>query len=79
MMNGYGNFDFSSNPTFGLFLIPLMIWTIVWKGWALWKAAKADSKPWFIALLVINTMGILEILYIFVFGNQKFASKKKKK
>ncbi|MFA4999637.1 MAG: DUF5652 family protein [Parcubacteria group bacterium] len=44
------------------------IWSLVWKGIALWKAAKAGSKPWFIALLIINTVGILEILYIFVFS-----------
>jgi len=44
-------------------------WNVVnWKGWALWKAAKNDSKGWFVALLLINTMGILDILYIYVFG-----------
>lgn len=52
----------------GFFLLPLVVWSLFWKGWALWKAAKADSKPWFIALLVINTMGILDILYIFIFS-----------
>lgn len=65
----------------GLFttlLVPLVLWTLIWKGWALWRAAKNDSKPWFIALLLVNTMGILEILYLFVFGREaKKASKKK--
>lgn len=81
MMNGYGygNFGYFNHPSFGFFLIPLMAWSLVWKGWALWKASKNDSLPWFIALLVINTMGILEILYIFVFSKQKVTSKKKKK
>ena len=60
------------------FLIPLVFWSLAWKGWALWRAAKNDSKPWFIALLLINTMGILEILYIFVFGKEKPKSSKKK-
>lgn len=59
-------------------LIPLMFWSIIWKGWALWVAAKNDSKPWFIALLLINTMGILEILYIFIFGKEKPKSSKKR-
>lgn len=45
---------------------PLMVWSLVWKGWALWKAAKNDSKGWFIALLILNTVGILEIIYIFL-------------
>jgi len=53
-----------------MFLVPLMLWSLVWKGWALWIAAKNNSKPWFIALLLINTVGILEILYIFVFGRK---------
>jgi hypothetical protein len=57
------------------FLIPLMIWSIFWKGWALWRAAKNDSKPWFVALLIVNTLGILEILYIFVFGKKPLRKK----
>ncbi|MEK7072894.1 MAG: DUF5652 family protein [Patescibacteria group bacterium] len=53
-------------------IIPfVLIWSLVWKGLALWKAAHEESKPWFIALLVINTAGILEILYIFVFAKRK--------
>ncbi len=44
------------------------IWSLVWKGFALWKSAKRDSKIWFIVLLIVNTAGILEILYIFVFS-----------
>ena len=48
-----------------------VLWTLLWKGMALWKAAKNNHKWWFIALLVINTLGILEILYIFIFGKRK--------
>lgn len=43
----------------------LIVWTIVWKGLALWKAARAGSKIWFIILLIVNTVGILEIIYYF--------------
>jgi uncharacterized membrane protein len=49
-------------------LIAFTIWSLIWKGWALWIAAKNNSKPWFIALLIVNTLGILEILYIFIIG-----------
>ena len=49
----------------------ISIWTLVWKGFALWKSAKKNSKIWFIALLIINTLGILEILYIYVFSKMK--------
>ena len=51
--------------------VPLLIWTIPWGGVALWKAARNDSKPWFIALLLINTVGLLEIIYIFYFSHKK--------
>ncbi len=57
------------------------IWSLVWKGLALWKSAVQKQKVWFIALLIINTAGILEILYIFIFsklGRKKSSSKIKK-
>jgi hypothetical protein len=38
---------------------------------ALWKAAKADSKKWFVLLLVVNTLGVLEIFYLYVLGKDK--------
>lgn len=43
-----------------------IIWSLVWKGLALWKAAGLRHKYWFIAILVINTLGILEIIYYFL-------------
>ncbi|MDP3244499.1 MAG: DUF5652 family protein [bacterium] len=46
----------------------LVLWTLPWKGVALWKASKLNQKWWFVALLIINTVGILEILYIYVFS-----------
>lgn len=55
----------------GLFIF-LGIWSMIWKAIALWKAARAQSKPWFIVLLLVNTLGILEILYIFVFAPKKY-------
>lgn len=60
----------------GYFALPLIVWSLFWKGWALWRAAKNDSKGWFIALLILNTLGILEILYIFVFGKKKASRKR---
>ena len=47
-------------------LIILMIWSLIWKGMALWRAARHAKLYWFIALLVINTMGILDIIYLFL-------------
>jgi len=45
-------------------------WTLYWKGRALWLAAHKNQLRWFIALLIINTAGILEILYIFSFSKK---------
>ena len=52
-------------------VIAAFAWVFVWKGFALWKAARQGAKWWFIALLVINTLGILEILYIYVFSGPR--------
>lgn len=49
----------------------LLIWSIAWKGLALWNASKNGQKKWFIVILVLNTLGILEIVYLFGFAKQK--------
>ncbi len=54
-----------------LFILLGILWTIPWKGVALWKSARQNEKWWFIALLVVNTVGLLEILYIFVFSKKE--------
>lgn len=41
-------------------------WSLVWKGLALWRAALLRKKGWFIALLIVNTMGILEIIFLLI-------------
>jgi hypothetical protein len=45
-----------------------MIWSLVWKALAMWKAARKGDKVWFVVFLIINTLGILDILYIYVFS-----------
>jgi len=49
----------------------IIAWSLVWKGLALWRAAKNDSKIWYVVLLVLNTVGILEILYYFVLSKPR--------
>jgi len=46
----------------------IMIWAIAWKGLALWKSAQRNEQYWFIALLFISTIGILDIIYIYFFA-----------
>jgi len=60
--------DLLSNPTW-LYLI--MLWTLPWKGIALWKSSKNNQKNWFIILFLVNTLAILEILYIFFFQKKR--------
>ena len=50
----------------------IFVWAYTWKLLALWKAAREKSVVWFIALALINTVGILEILYIFVFSKMEY-------
>lgn len=48
-------------------IIIAVIWTTILKGFALWYAARNKQKVWFIALLIINTVGIIEIIYLIFF------------
>jgi len=47
--------------------ILLLVWESVWKGIALWKAGRNNQLAWYICLLVFNTVGILPMMYIFLF------------
>jgi len=60
-------------------LAVIAVWSLVWKGLALWKSSKKNNLIWFIILLVVNTVGILEILYIFVFSKISFKGKRSAK
>lgn len=56
------------------FMWPLAIaalWTLPWKGVALWRAARNGHQGWFVAILLLNTLAILEIIYIFGFSKKK--------
>jgi len=64
MMQG---FDFINPFVLGL----VVLWSLPWKGWALWRAARNNHNWWFIAILLINTVGLLEIVYIFFFSGYR--------
>ncbi len=55
----------------------VLIWVLVWKGVALWKAVTKRHVLWFIILSVVNTLGILEILYLFWLGRWGIIDNKK--
>ena len=56
-------------PTwFPFVFIPLAIWSLFWKALALWHSARRGNTIWFVALLLINTIGILDIVYLIIAG-----------
>lgn len=64
-----------SDPKVQAIIILLIVWDLIWRGAAMWKASKSDNMGWFIALLILNTLGILPIIYIYYFSQNKSASK----
>jgi methionyl-tRNA synthetase len=58
-------------------LIFLAAWALVWKGIALWKASRGKQKYWYIALLILNTVGIFDIFYILFFQKKPVFSIKR--
>ena len=56
-----------------LWIIPLMIWSVIWKGIALWKSARNNHLTIFVVLMFLNSAGILEICYLLYlyFKNKK--------
>ncbi len=57
-----------SHSTWLFVTILIILWTIPWKAWALWKSARKGDKAWFIIIFLVNTLAILEIFYLFVFS-----------
>lgn len=55
------------NPIFYL----LIAWSIIWKGIALWHSARNKQLGWYIAILIVNAVGILEIIYLLFFRKEK--------
>jgi hypothetical protein len=51
--------------------VAIALWALVWKGLALWAAARGNQSWWFIALLIVNTIGILEIIYLLFFRKRE--------
>lgn len=60
-----------------VWIVLAFVWGMLWKGLALWYAARQRQRAWFIALLLVNTLGLLEIIYLFLFGlpSARFAKK----
>ncbi len=62
-------YNFGQIPAALIFI--LFLWSLLWKGLALWRAVKNEQRNWYIVMLVVNTVGILEIAYLFYFAKKK--------
>ncbi len=59
------------SPAILVALFLAIAWSMVWKGMALWRAGRNGHLIWFIVMLIVNTLGILEMVYIFAFSQKK--------
>jgi len=64
-------------PNTAMFILAISLavaWSMAWKGVALWRAGRNAHLAWFICIFIFNTLGILEIVYIFAFSRVKTGS-----
>jgi len=62
---------FPNLAIFWLLISLAVAWSMAWKGVALWRAGRNAHLVWFIVLFIVNTLGILPIIYIFAFSRKK--------
>jgi len=66
---------FMASPWFYL----VLIWSIIWKGLGLWESARNKHLVWFIFILIVNSVGILPIIYLLIHRRKKITKKTKKR
>ncbi len=54
-------------------ILALALWTIFWKGLALWHSGRRGQSWWFVIMLIVNTIGLLEIIYLFGVAKLKWS------
>jgi hypothetical protein len=60
---------FQTTVGFTLLLI-IRSWSFFWKILALYRTASRKHKAWFVILFFVNTIGILEIIYLLAFSSR---------
>ena len=60
-----------NDPMVIMGLIALTVFDLVLKGVALWSASKNHQRNWFIALFLVNSVGILPLIYLKFFQPKK--------
>jgi len=57
---------YNLTPTTITLIIIAVVWSSVWKAFALYRAGKLTDPIWFVLLFLVNTLGILEMFYLFI-------------
>ena len=65
------NFSLEDFQKLAWILVILSLWAIPWKAMALWRSARKGQVGWFILFILVNTLGIIEIIYLALSGGIK--------
>lgn len=65
-------------PILGILLVVLFVLDLILRAIALWRSARNGQLFWFIALLFLNTMSVLPIIYLLIFAKDLLSSQKSK-
>lgn len=66
------NAPYGLGALFGGLMLVILLWSFIWKGLALWHSSRNNQPWWFFAILLVNTFGILEIVYLFGIAKLRF-------
>ena len=75
----YGSYYQDAGLGFIKMMVPFMLIDLILRGFALWKSARKGQNVWFIFLLIVNSMGILPLIYLLLNRDQNEPTKKSKK
>lgn len=51
-------------------LLIVIVWDLVWRCLAVWKSTKNNHPVWSILFVLFATIGILPIIYLFIFSKK---------
>lgn len=61
----------SLDSAWGIVLVLLVAaWEIGWRIPSVWRAAQRGHKVWFVFLLLVNSLGVLPIIYFLTAGKK---------
>lgn len=52
-------------------IVLAILWSLPWKGWALWRASHKNDRVWFVVLFLVNTVGLLDMVYLFFISERR--------